>query len=83
MENLSRHDIPENIKNVINVAIEQKVVDVFDVYVLATECRNNFEKLVDELIEYAYSWIHVDGLKHKKVVEAAEIIWKERTNQGL
>ena len=57
---LNRHDIPEEIKELINVAIKEDVVDPIGLYTLAVNCGTNWSILVDNLVDAAYSWIHCD-----------------------
>jgi len=78
MSELTRHDIPETVKNVIKVAVAVDVIDIADVYCLGAKyAPDNWMSLVDSLIEYAYMWIHSDSSKHTAVVEAAEKFWQE------
>jgi len=73
---ITRHDIPEEVKHVIDVAITYDVIDSYELYVLAVEHTENWEDLVHDICEMAYSWIHSDKEKHTAVVEAAEHYWK-------
>ena len=72
---MSRHDIPNEVQNVIEVAIEVGTIDALDVYALADTYGNSWRKMIDEIIEYAFSNRHVDGKQHKAVVQAAELFW--------
>jgi hypothetical protein len=73
---ITRHDIPEEVKHVIDVAITFDVIDSYELYVLAVKHNKNWEDLVNDICEMAYSWIHSDKSKHEAVVEAAELYWK-------
>ena len=73
---ITRHDIPEEVKHVIDVAIVYDVIDSYELYVLANKHGEHWEDLVNDIVEIAYSWIHVDKSKHTAVVEAAENYWK-------
>ena len=74
---ITRHDIPEEVKHVIDVAVTFDVIDYPELYVLAVEHTENWEDLVHDICEIAYSWIHVDKSKHEAVVKAAEDYWKD------
>jgi len=72
----TRHDIPGEVKNVIDVALENDVIDSYELYVLANEHKENWKGLVNDIVNIAYTWNHVDKSKHINVVKAAEDFWK-------
>ena len=74
---MNRHDIPKTVQNVINVAIKQGVIDAIDVYGLANEHGDDWYALVNQLCEWAFTWVHCDRKRHVMVVKAAEKYWQE------
>jgi len=72
---MTRFDIPETVKNFIEVAIETDTVDALDVYGLAITYGDNWKALIDEIILYAYNNRHANKGAHKDVVQAAEAYW--------
>jgi hypothetical protein len=83
---MTRHDIPNEVKDFIEVAIEVRTIDALDVYALATKHGNDWRGLIGEVIEYAFSNRHWDSNQHKAVVQAAELFWmsdKKAEDQGF
>ncbi len=76
---MTRFDIPESVKALINKAVEVDIIDAVEVYSLASEHGDNWMALVDDVVEMAFSHIHsTDGRKkHSAIVTLAEKIWKE------
>lgn len=72
---ISRHDIPQEIKDLLIVAIDACKLDAFSIYELATEHRDDWHALADDLCEIAFASIHVDVSIHRRVVVAAEKYW--------
>lgn len=72
---MTRHDIPETIKNYIETAIETRTIDALSLYGLAIKYGDNWRGLIEEVNEYAFSNRHWNGNAHRDVVEAAEAYW--------
>lgn len=72
---ISRHDIPQEMKNLLIVAIDACDLDTFSVYELASKHGNDWLALSEDLCEIAYCMIHVDGTIHERVVQEAEKFW--------
>lgn len=64
----SRHDIPEEVQNIIKVAIEKDILDPIELYVLATNYGKHWPGLIERLLEYAYADRHVDGGKKQESI---------------
>ena len=76
-DQLTRHDIPQTVKDVLNVAVQNRTIDIFDVYEMAITHGTNWANLVNELCEVAFSNIHWNKESHTQVVAAAEAYWIE------
>jgi len=72
---MDRFDIPNEVKSFITVAIENRIIDTFDVYALAIKYNDDWRGLIDEVCLYAFNNRHVNGDSHKNVVKAAEVYW--------
>lgn len=69
---MDRFDIPTKVQKVIEVAIEEEVIDYKDIYELAITHGDNWNVLIDTIIEYAYSNHHWAPTQHEAVVRASE-----------
>ena len=74
---MNRHDIPQTVQNVINVAIAQGVIDAIDVYGLANEYGDDWHALVNQICGWAGTWMHTDNARRVAVIKAAEDCWQE------
>lgn len=74
---LTRHDIPQEVKDVIDVAIREYVIDTKEVYVLALKHGDNWYELISDIVESAYAWRYVDSSVHEAVVTEAEKFWRK------
>lgn len=78
---MTRFDIPETVKVIINKAVEINVVDAVEVFTMATEIEEgDWSAVVDYIIECAYSSFHSESgrNKHSVIVTLAEKFWKEK-----
>jgi len=75
MTKLTRHDIPNTVKNVITTALEHNVIDAIEIYSLASEHGDDWQALVTDLCQAAFTLIHIDLDAHRAVVQAAEKHW--------
>jgi hypothetical protein len=73
---MTRFDIPQEVQDTLRIAVEQDVIDTTSVYALATQHGDNWEALVDEVCEIAFTLRHMDKSKHAEVVKAAEKFWQ-------
>jgi hypothetical protein len=78
MNTITRFDIPQTVRNVINTAARHDVIDAVEAYALATEFGTDWSALVDRVCEYAYANIHFNREAHAEVVKAAEAYWMVR-----
>ena len=69
---VTRHDIPAQVKEVIRTAVAVNAVDALDIYALGIEHGQNWNALVTELVEIAFSNIHWDKSQHDRVAQAAD-----------
>jgi len=74
---MNRHDIPVEVKAVIEEAIEVGVIDPAEVYVMAIKFGNDWSHLIDDVIEAAWSWHHSEEGRsmYYRVVDKAEAFW--------
>ena len=72
---ITRFEIPQSVKHFLNVAMNYDVVDVFDVYGLATKHKDNWAALVEEIVLYAFKDRHCNRCKHVEVSKAADAYW--------
>jgi len=80
---LTRHDMPKEVKAVFHTAIQEEIIDYDEAYVLGSKYKDNWDELVNCLCEYAYADRHVDGSKHRNVVSYAEKWWIKRDELKL
>ena len=73
---MTRHDIPDAIKNLLHVAIQHDVLDACDVYALATEHGADWSTLVDYLCECAHAGRHCNSAAHSAIMGQAEVYWR-------
>jgi hypothetical protein len=78
---ITRFDIPKEVTNVINVALECEVIDVQDIYALCSQFGDDWRKLVTEICEYAYcatrcTPVSQGNMSHKNVVTAADSFFR-------
>jgi len=76
---ITRFDIPQTVRDVIDIAIYENVIDVYDVYGWAAKHQGDFDGFVMEIIEAADSDTHC-GKKYvetyQKVVDAANDFYR-------
>lgn len=77
MNEFSRHDMPQSVKDLIGVAIENSVFDLFDVYAAAANHGNDWRALTDEICSTAFAMRHGASDTHSRVVRSAEKVWQE------
>lgn len=77
MNEFSRHDMPETVKNLIKVAIETRAYDMIEVYAAAVNFGSDWKALTDDICTTAFANRHAAGDGHGQVVRAAELVWKE------
>jgi len=75
-EEITRFDVPVVVRRFLEVAVEEGVVDYTDMYTLGANFGTDWKGMIDLVVEWAYTWIHTDISKHKKVVQAAEQYWQ-------
>lgn len=80
---VTRHDIPQTVKDVINVAVHNQTIDIFDVYELANEHGQDWVMLVNDLCQIAHSNRHWNADAHRDIVAAAEAYWAETPIEEL
>ena len=74
MNEITRHDVPASIKDLIAVAQEAIRLDGLDIIELTSKCGDDWRAWADELCDIAYA----DRLGgHARVVQAAEKVWQE------
>ncbi len=74
----TRHDVPETVKVFIDKAIEIGLVDSADVIALVMNFGTNWVKIVDEIIEYAYSNRHHSDEHNVMVPFSDEVHYEEK-----
>lgn len=74
---MSRHDIPDAVKNLLTVAQEALGLDAWDLYELAANFGTDWKALTEELCLYAHANRHDGRGTNAKVVRAAEEVWSE------
>jgi hypothetical protein len=74
---MTRHDVPETVKNLLTVAQEALSLDVLDMYQLAANFGTDWKALTEELCLYAHASRHDGRGTNAKVVRAAEKVWAE------
>lgn len=79
MNPVSRFDMPESFKTMLEQCINLGIIDVFDVYELATSFGNDFRAITSELCLIAS---YNGKTAHALVVKAAENVWSDKTLQG-
>jgi len=71
----THHDIPKEVKKFFTVASNALQLDSYDLYVLGSQFGGNWQKLIDELLEWAYANIHTNSEIHSVVAKAADIVY--------
>lgn len=64
VRNITRFDIPEIAREIMQKAIDLEIADAATVAVLTLNSDGDWEHIVDELIHDAYTMRHVDGDAH-------------------
>ncbi len=77
---ITRFEIPKEIIDVINFAVENNLIDAVEIYCLAVKFQNNWKELVTDLCEIAFATIHDGTNRHSDFVKVAEKYW-QTTNQ--
>ena len=72
---MNRFDIPAEIREILTVAVQQKVLDVLDVYALASDFGDDYTGLTNEICNIAFSDHHCNPAAHAAVVASAEKYW--------
>ena len=63
----------------INKAIELDIIDGKDIIVLMVNYHMRWERIVEEIVEYAFCRIHCDDT-HNQIVPYADKFWAEQNN---
>ena len=58
-QEMNRFDIPATVKELIESAINYRLIDAFDVYAMAVEFGTDWKALASEITEYAFNSRHV------------------------
>ena len=77
MNEFSRHDMPETVKNLIKVAVETRAYDLIEVYAAAVNFGSDWQALTEDICNTAFANRHAAGDAHSQLVKAAELVWKE------
>lgn len=82
MTEITRHDIPPAVKDLMTIAEEQGLIDIFEMFTLGAKFGGQYapdwKGLVDELTEYAYVTRTQDGgKKHSVICEYADKAYKQ------
>lgn len=72
---ITRHDIPNSIRNLIVVAQEALELDTWEIYALAANYGADWLKLTETLCDYGFANRHANSEAHRRIVEAAEGVW--------
>ena len=77
---MDRFDIPTTIANLLKVAVETGLLDPMDVYALGSSHGEDWDAMVTEIVEIAFSDFHsTEGRKiHKEISKAADLYYKEK-----
>jgi hypothetical protein len=85
----SRHDLPKSVRDVVNVAVENLVVDAIDVAEVVVEIMDPIglvdpAELVDRMVALAFCDRHAARTPnpHAEVVKAAEVFWREQVDNA-
>lgn len=69
---ISRFDIPKSVNHLLTTAVRFDIIDVIEVYALATEFNGNWWGLAERICEYAFMGPH-----HKPIAMAADLVWRD------
>ena len=75
MNEFSRHDMPETVKNLIKVAVETRSYDLIEVYAAAVNFGSDWQTLTEDICNTAFANRHAAGDGHGLVVKAAELVY--------
>ncbi len=74
---MTRFDIPDEVARMMDAAIESKLIDRLDLYALASDHGDDWERLADDLCNIAFKARHADGgRQHAAIVTLAEAVWR-------
>lgn len=51
---MTRFEMPDEVRNALNVAVKLRVIDAAEAYAMATEHGSNFKVVMEELVYAAY-----------------------------
>ena len=74
---LTRHDIPDSVKNLLKIATETGVYDLSDLYCSAIQHGTDWKALTAEICETGFARRMSDTEIHSRIVKAAEAVWME------
>jgi len=77
MNPFNRHDMPETVKNLIEVAVATGAYDLIEVYAAAVNFGADWKALTQDIVETAFTCRHLPGNIHGQVGVAADLVWAE------
>jgi hypothetical protein len=71
--NMNRFEIPQTVQNLINKAVEIEMIDAVAIYEMASNHANNWNALINEITDIAYSNIHWNPDHHYTICGLADL----------
>ena len=75
---MTRFDIPDTVKAVLIGAIETGLADAADIFALGVTHGDDFDAMVNEIVEWAFTLIHTDSDIHAKISRLVDAYYFEK-----